>query len=374
MFTPRYQFPKYSNLILNDFKGHQWKALQTFTTILPQVNLMVELRDLRAPISSRNCIFEILHKKYKTPRLIVYTKGDKFLSNNSSSGNTMLTPLVNKLNELHAGKDEYIIVDGRNTKQNKHLLDIIKYKYYSEDDYPLGFRLLICGIPNVGKSTIINSLRKNYFTSTIRGERTMGGTSKFKKVAKTGDEAGVTRKTSEVIKIDDCKNGIYLFDTPGISLPKKVMTQEKFLSLSLCGSVKKNIVDPVIQADYLLYLVNLQRDRLKMFGAGSTTSIPLSNNIYEVLDKMNGNNEKQNAMNFIDSVINGSNVLFDVDSLAIDQRCYDEILNSEVAKLGGTDDFISTVLYGSSTITKSNKGSRAIGSKFKKAKMVNKIF
>ena len=51
---------------------------------------------------------------------------------------------------------------------------------------------------------------------------------------------------------------MYLYDTPGISLPGKAMTKQRMLALSLCGCVKSNLVDPVIQADYLLYLLNLQ--------------------------------------------------------------------------------------------------------------------
>jgi ribosome biogenesis GTPase A len=59
-------------------------------------------------------------------------------------------------------------------------------------------RVLICGIPNVGKSTLVNTLR--------------GG----KRAAKTGDEAGITKTEQRIVLADD----FYLYDTPGMLWPR----------------------------------------------------------------------------------------------------------------------------------------------------------
>ena len=59
-FTPRYEFPKYS-MPLTDFKGHQVKALKTFEKLLPQMNMIIELRDIRAPLSTRNVAVSYTH-------------------------------------------------------------------------------------------------------------------------------------------------------------------------------------------------------------------------------------------------------------------------------------------------------------------------
>ncbi len=77
-------------------------------------------------------------------------------------------------------------------------------------------RILICGIPNVGKSTLINAL--------------MG-----RKIAKTGDEAGITKNEQRLI----LGNDTYLVDTPGVLWPRIIVTQSGF-NLAASGAVGRN--------------------------------------------------------------------------------------------------------------------------------------
>ena len=94
-------------------------------------------------------------------------------------------------------------------------------------------RVLICGIPNVGKSTLIN---------TLTGKRS----------AKTGDEAGVTRITHRITLAD----GFYLFDTPGVLWPKIAVAQSGY-NLAASGAIGKNAYEEVDVAMALLhYLQN----------------------------------------------------------------------------------------------------------------------
>ena len=94
-------------------------------------------------------------------------------------------------------------------------------------------RVLICGIPNVGKSTLIN---------TLTGKRS----------AKTGDEAGVTRITQRITLAD----GFYLFDTPGVLWPKIAVAQSGY-NLAASGAIGKNAYEEVDVAMALLaYLQN----------------------------------------------------------------------------------------------------------------------
>lgn len=327
MFTPRYTFPSY-NILLNKFKGHQFKTLNKLSQLIPKTPLIIELRDLRIPLSSRNPALEFLldHHKCRHKRLVIYTNGD-YLKQDPKKYETVLQ----KLHELHTPQatnyqklsDEapleqkqpvstksnnkkpepplpFMVLDCRNLNHvSKKLLPILQYKYdlleaQQKGYLPLGYRILICGIPNVGKSTLINSLRTLYATRPSRtndstttqmaksnetdNDEAPGSNMSVKQfngnnhyisnslnkkgkanVCKTGDYSGVTTKVSEIIKISNYKNGIYLIDTPGISQPVKTLSTSKTLSMSLCNESKEswNVIDPFLKADYYLFLLNI---------------------------------------------------------------------------------------------------------------------
>lgn len=105
-------------------------------------------------------------------------------------------------------------------------------------------RALVVGMPNIGKSSLINTLRNQ-------------GVHKAKAL-RTGEHPGVTRKIGTPIKVVERENDshVYVLDTPGVFVPY-MPDAEKMLKLALCGCVKDTIVPPVTLADYLLYHVNL---------------------------------------------------------------------------------------------------------------------
>src|SRR5690606_41518004 len=109
-------------------------------------------------------------------------------------------------------------------------------------------RVLICGIPNVGKSTLIN---------TLVGKRS----------AKTGDEAGVTRTEQRLVLADD----FYLYDTPGMLWPKIIVPQSGF-NLAASGAVGRNAYDDHEVALELLDILKLDYPdvSLALFGFGVT--------------------------------------------------------------------------------------------------------
>ena len=111
-------------------------------------------------------------------------------------------------------------------------------------DSLIGSRMLIVGMPNVGKSSLLNALRQ---VGVHKG-----------KAAQTGAQPGVTRKIGTTVKIiegDESSEGVYLMDTPGVFVPY-VPNAESMLKLALCGSVKDTIIAPTTLADYLLYQMN----------------------------------------------------------------------------------------------------------------------
>lgn len=237
MFVPRKVFPEYL-LPLSNFKGHHQKALTKFGHLAPQVDLVLEVRDSRAPISTTNVLFDkVLARKEK---IILYSKKDL---------SVVKPDLLKKWHQ----NEQFLFVDTRSEKDAKKILAAVKARYLSMiPPPPLGLRTMIIGMPNVGKSTLVNTLRSVGYTSKLPESIS----TKKRKVARTGGQPGVTRNTSEIIRLSQNPD-ILVYDTPGVFLPT-VKDSETMLSLGLVGCVHTAFVDPVIQADYLLFLLNLQ--------------------------------------------------------------------------------------------------------------------
>lgn len=199
---------------INWYPGHMAKAKREIAEVLPLVDIVLELRDARIPSSSKNpMIDDILKNK---PRLILLNKA------------TLADPKETKawINAL-TGDDIYALdidsISGYNMKQIQPFIKKIlapKLEAYAKKGLVnKSLRALVVGIPNVGKSTFINSMAK-------------------KKVAKTGDKPGVT-KAQSWLKISD---SLQFLDTPGILWPK-FESQDVGIKLSICGSIKDEIVD-----------------------------------------------------------------------------------------------------------------------------------
>ena len=139
--------------------------------------------------------------------------------------------------------------DHKAHNDTKHILHYIKQANKDRDGLT-GSHLMVVGMPNVGKSSLLNALRRE-------------GVGKGK-AAKTGGQPGVTRsiarsgvKIIEAAEQDSEEGGnVYLVDTPGVFMPY-VPNANSMLKLALCGSVKDTIIMPYTLADFLLYQINL---------------------------------------------------------------------------------------------------------------------
>lgn len=199
---------------INWYPGHMKKTKELMKRSLPLIDIIYEVLDARVPISSKNPdVDSIIGNK---PRLIILNKSD--LSNEIANeewerfflSKGIPTIFVNSLN----GSGLNQIVNKSNT--------LIKDKMNKLKDKGIKnrpVRAMILGVPNVGKSTLINNLSG-------------------RKGAKTGNKPGVT-KGNQWIKI---KGNLELLDTPGILWPK-LDNEELALNLAFTGAIKDELLD-----------------------------------------------------------------------------------------------------------------------------------
>ena len=216
------------------FPGHMAKARREVQEKLKLVDIIFELVDARLPLSSRNpMIDEVINQK---PRLLILNKFDM-------ADDKETKKWIAYFEERGAKAVAINSFEGKNLAAvNKAAQEILKEKWdrmKAKGMKPRAIRAMIVGIPNVGKSTLINRLAK-------------------KNLAKTGNMPGVT-KAQQWIKVG---KEIELLDTPGILWPK-FEDQEIGYKLAITGAIKDQITNMEDLAVYgLRFLADHYPERL----------------------------------------------------------------------------------------------------------------
>ena len=205
---------KMNNNPIQWFPGHMNKARRLMEESLKLVDMVIEIRDARIPYGSANPLLD--HLINNKPRLIVLSKKDQA---DNEQTNLWVEYLANEntscvaIDSLHDNVKKIIIEDCRKIMAKK----IARMK--AKGMKPRAIRAMVVGIPNVGKSTLINAIAK-------------------RKIAKVANKPGVTQAL-QWMRLDA---DLELLDTPGVLWPK-FDDQDVALSLALCKAIKDEIVN-----------------------------------------------------------------------------------------------------------------------------------
>ncbi|MBF1036962.1 MAG: ribosome biogenesis GTPase YlqF [Parvimonas sp.] len=199
---------------INWYPGHMKKTMDNIRASLKLVDIVGEIIDARIPISSKNPVIDDVLKD--KPRIMILNKSDMADENETKKW----------LNYYRKQGYGAVVVDALHSKGLDKIYSVAKemladkFKKLEEKNLSAKtIRMMIVGIPNVGKSTFINSISK-------------------RKSAKIGDRPGVTKQVQWI----KTKNDLELLDTPGVLWPK--FEDERIgLHLAFTGAIKDEIMD-----------------------------------------------------------------------------------------------------------------------------------
>jgi ribosome biogenesis GTPase A len=203
------------------FPGHMHLTRKAIGERIKDIDVVIEMLDARLPGSSANpMLAELIQSK---PGLKVLSKQDL--------ADPVRTALwLDHYNAMPGVRA--IGLDTSMTSPAKALIEACQQLAPLRGGMVKPMRVLICGIPNVGKSTLINTL-------------------KGKRATKTGDEAGVTKIEQRITLADD----FYLYDTPGVLWPRIIVAQSGY-NLAASGAIGINAFDDEeVALELLNYLI-----------------------------------------------------------------------------------------------------------------------
>lgn len=228
------EYLKDDNLHINWYPGHMKKTKEMVQNNLKLVDVVIELLDARIPLSSKNPeIDKLAHNK---PRVVVLNKSDlsdraklnKWISYYQSKGIKAIP-----VDTLKGSGVNKIVEECKNVTKEK--MDALKEKGRKER----AIRVMIVGVPNVGKSSLINKLTG-------------------RKSTQTGDRPGVT-KGKQWVRL---KGNLELLDTPGILWPK--FEDQIALNLAFTRAIKDEILDiDTLGLKFIEKMSDIEPEKLK---------------------------------------------------------------------------------------------------------------
>ncbi|MFD2178066.1 ribosome biogenesis GTPase YlqF [Veronia pacifica] len=190
------------------FPGHMHKAQKEIQEVIPKIDVIIEVLDARIPFSSENPLIRRIRRD--KPVIKVLNKRDL--------ADPEMTAVWLEHLEKEQGVKALAITTDQVSEVNK-IMELCQKLAPHRQETGKNIRTMIMGIPNVGKSTIINTLAGRV-------------------VAKTGNQPAVTRQQQRI----NLQNGVVLSDTPGILWPK-VENPHSGFRLAATGAVKDTAME-----------------------------------------------------------------------------------------------------------------------------------
>lgn len=204
------------------FPGHMAKAKRQIAEIMPKIDIVIEVLDARLPISSANPLLEKL--RGSKPCIKVLNKSD------------LADPVVTKAWVAYFDRRadvKAVAVEASKRSAVARITAMCRHMVPHRGVAGKTLRAMVVGIPNVGKSTLIN---------TLAG----------RKIARVGDKPAITTCPQQI----DLRNGIHLADTPGLLWPD-MHDQQNAYRLAASGAIGDAAMDYVDVARFAAkYLIN----------------------------------------------------------------------------------------------------------------------
>lgn len=225
----------YHKININWYPGHMAKTRKQIIEDLKLIDIVVEILDARVPLSSRNPdLGKMIENK---ERIIILNKADLADENKTKEW----------INFYNRNNITALAVSSNNGKginevisKIKEKYEIIKEKYVKKGRIGKTIKVMVLGIPNVGKSSFINKISK-------------------RNAQEVGNKPGVT-KQKKWIKLGE---GIELMDTPGMLWPK-IENNSMAMNLALVGTIGEKAIDNEDIAYYLIeYFTKEYPNKLK---------------------------------------------------------------------------------------------------------------
>lgn len=226
--------------ILRWFPGHMHKGIDRMQARLKDIDCIIEVHDARIPFSGRDSKFRSFMQQ--RPHILLLNKCDLVEEKDIRE-----LQIIEKLQR--EGVHVVFLTDLRQYEKcdilRNKILPVVRELTDSRPRYNREglkeYNIMVIGVPNVGKSTFINTVR--WANAPKKG-----------RAVSVGNKAGVTRSVSSKVKIES-NPPIYIVDTPGILTPH-VPNIENGMRLALCSCLPDHLVGEENIVDYLLFWMN----------------------------------------------------------------------------------------------------------------------